>query len=84
MPLTITAYIRYNSYYGSVTKPKLTIHGKGITTTSVSATAAADTWELLTINAGTPSQDAVLKLKAEGFSTNPGARFYIDDIKVSQ
>jgi len=85
LPLTITAYIRYNSYYGSVTKPKLTIYGKGITTTSVSATSAAENaWELLTINAGTPSENAILKLKAEGFSTNPGARFYIDDVKVSQ
>ena len=86
MPLTITAYIRYNTAYGAgATKPKLTLYGKGITPTSVSATTAAENaWELLTINAGIPSQDGVLKLKAEGFSANPGARFYIDDVRVSQ
>jgi hypothetical protein len=84
--LTITAYIRYNSEYGgSTTKPKLTLTGRGITPTSISATGAAqDAWELLTINPGTPSQNATLTLRAEGFSTNPGAKFYIDDINVSQ
>jgi len=86
-PLTISCYVRYNSeYQGSIyTKPKLTLSGKGISTTSVSASAAAENaWELLTINAGTPSQSGMLNLKAEGFSNNPGARFYIDDIQVSQ
>jgi len=84
--LTITAYIRYNtSYGGSATKPKLTLSGRGITTTSISATGAAqDAWELITINAGTPTQNATLNLRAEGFSNSLGAEFYIDDINVSQ
>ena len=84
--LTITAYIRYNTEYGgSATKPKLTLSGKGISPTSVSATVAAENaWEFLTINAGTPSQNATLTLRAEGFSTNPAAKFYVDDISVSQ
>ncbi|PKN01870.1 MAG: hypothetical protein CVU77_02740 [Elusimicrobia bacterium HGW-Elusimicrobia-1] len=84
--LTITAYIRYNSEYGgSATKPKLTLSGGGISPTSASATSSAENaWELLTINPGTPSQNAILTLKAEGFSTNPGAKFYIDDISISQ
>jgi len=85
IPLTVTAYIRYNTAYGSSPKPKLTLYGKGIATTSVSATGAAqDAWEQLTINAGTPSESGMLKLKAEGSSPNPGARFYIDDIKANQ
>ncbi|PKN02010.1 MAG: hypothetical protein CVU77_03515 [Elusimicrobia bacterium HGW-Elusimicrobia-1] len=85
-PLTITAYIRYNSEYGgSATKPKLTLSGVGISPTSISATGAAENaWELLTINPGTPSQNTILTLRAEGFSTNPGAKFYIDDINISQ
>ncbi|PKN00800.1 MAG: hypothetical protein CVU77_08570 [Elusimicrobia bacterium HGW-Elusimicrobia-1] len=84
--LTITAYIRYNSGYGgAATKPKLTLSGKGISPTSVFATASAENaWELRTLNAGTPSQNATLTLRAEGFSTSPAAEFYIDDINVSQ
>ncbi|MDI6757427.1 MAG: hypothetical protein QME32_05335, partial [Endomicrobiia bacterium] len=84
--LTITAYIRYNSEYGgSTTKPKLTLSGKGISPTSVSATSAAENaWELLTLNAGTPSQNATLTLRAGGFSTLPAAKFYVDDISVGQ
>ncbi|PKN00675.1 MAG: hypothetical protein CVU77_09115 [Elusimicrobia bacterium HGW-Elusimicrobia-1] len=84
--LIITAYIRYNTEYGgSATKPKLTLSGKGISPTSISATSSAENaWELLTINAGTPSQNATLTLRTEGFSTSPGAKFYIDDINVSQ
>ena len=84
--LIITAYLRYNSEYGgSTTKPKLTLSGKGISPTSISATSSAENvWELLTLNPGTPSQNATLTLRAEGFSTNPGARFYIDDINISQ
>ena len=84
--LTITAYIRYNSEYGgSTTKPKLTLSGVGISPTSISATSSAeDAWELLTLNPGTPSQNSILTLRAEGFSTNTGARFYIDDINISQ
>jgi hypothetical protein len=84
--LIITAYIRYNTEYGgSATKPKLTLSGVGISPTSISATGTAENaWELLTINAGTPSQNATLTLRAEGFSTSPGAKFYIDDINVSQ
>jgi len=85
-PLTITCYVRYNTQYGgSATKPKITLSGKGISTTSVSASAAAENaWELLTINAGTPTQNGILLLTAEGFSNNPGARFWIDDISVNQ
>jgi hypothetical protein len=84
--LTITAYIRYNTEYGgAATKPKLTLSGAGISPASISATSSAENaWELLTINAGTPSQNATLTLKTEGFSTNPAAKFYIDDINVSQ
>jgi len=84
--LTITAYIRYNTEYGgSTTKPKLTLSGAGISPTSISATSSAENaWELLTINPGTPSQNATLTLRAEGFSTSSAAKFYIDDINVSQ
>jgi len=45
---------------------------------------AENAWELLSINAGTPSQSGMLNLKVEGFSSNPGARFWVDDIQVSQ
>jgi hypothetical protein len=83
--LTITAHIRYNSDYGGGTKPKLALSGRGVSPTSVSATAAAeDAWELITINAGTPTQNAILTLKAEGFSNSPGAKFYVDDINILQ
>jgi hypothetical protein len=83
--LTITAYIRYNSDYGAATKPKLTLSGRGITPTSISATGAAqDAWELLTLNPGTPTENATLTLKVEGFSNSPGAKFYIDDVNILQ
>jgi hypothetical protein len=83
--LTITAYIRYNSDYqgGTYDKPKLILSGLGINE-SISATSSAEnSWELRQLS-GTPSADGILTLKAEGFSVNPGGKFYVDDITVNQ
>ncbi|PKN01110.1 MAG: hypothetical protein CVU77_07110 [Elusimicrobia bacterium HGW-Elusimicrobia-1] len=83
--VTITSYIRYNTQYsgGTFDKPKLTLSGLGINE-SISATAGAEnSWEQRQLS-GTPSADGILILRAEGFSTNAGARFYIDDINVLQ
>jgi len=46
-------------------------------------TGGADTWEKLTVS-GTPSGKGVLFLKVEGFSTAVGAKYFVDDIQISQ
>ena len=81
-PVTVTAYVRYNSSYGSAAKPKLILSNLGVNS-SAQMTAGADTWEKLTVS-GTPSSDGVLLLRFLAYSTNPGAEVYIDDIQVSQ
>ena len=84
-PVTISAYIRYNTEYLGATydKPKLTLSGLGINE-SISATSSAEnSWEQRQLS-GTPSSDGILTLRTEGFSTNPGAKFYIDDISINQ
>jgi len=80
--VTVTAYVRYNSSYGSAAKPKLILSNLGVNS-SAQMTAGADTWEKLTVS-GTPSSDGVLLLRFLAYSINPGAEVYIDDIQVSQ
>ncbi|MCD6310903.1 MAG: DUF2341 domain-containing protein [Elusimicrobia bacterium] len=80
--VTITAYAQYNSDYGSADKPKITLYNYGVNSTA-QMTGAADTWEPLTVS-GTPSGKGVLFLKVEGFSTAVGAKYFVDDIQVSQ
>ncbi len=80
--LTITAYAQYNSDYGGVAKPKITLYNYGVNS-SEQMTGAADTWEKLTVS-GTPTGKGVLFLKVEGFSTAVGAKYFVDDIQVSQ
>jgi len=80
--LTITAYMRYNSSYGSAEKPKLTLYNYGVNS-SAQMTVGADTWEKLTVS-GTPTSDGVLLLRVEGFSTEVGAKYFVDDIQVNQ
>jgi len=74
--------MRYNSSYGSASKPKLTLYNYGVNSTA-QMTAGADTWEKLTVS-GTPTSDGVLLLKVEGFSTEVGAKYFVDDIQVNQ
>ncbi|MFA5779376.1 MAG: DUF2341 domain-containing protein [Elusimicrobiota bacterium] len=80
--VTITAYIRYNTSYGSATKPKITLYNLGISN-SAQMVGGADTWEQLTVS-GTPNRNGVAKLKIEGYSTAPGAKMFVDDIQISQ
>ncbi|MFA5780534.1 MAG: glycine-rich domain-containing protein [Elusimicrobiota bacterium] len=80
--VTITAYIRYNTSYGSATKPELTLYNLGVNS-NATMSASADTWEQLQVS-GTPDRNGVLKLKIEGFSTAPGAKMYVDDIQINQ
>ncbi|MCD6310964.1 MAG: hypothetical protein J7M11_00680 [Elusimicrobia bacterium] len=80
--LTITAFVRYDSNYGGAAKPKITLYNYGVNS-SASMTGGADTWEKLTVS-GTPSGKGVLFLKVEGFSTAVDAKYFVDDIQVSQ
>ncbi len=79
--VTITVYAQYNSDYGAA-KPKITLSNKGVNS-SDQMTGGAETWEKLTVS-GTPSGSGVLFLKVEGFSTEPGAKYFVDDIQISQ
>ncbi|MFA5780525.1 MAG: glycine-rich domain-containing protein [Elusimicrobiota bacterium] len=80
--VTITAYVRYNTSYGSAPKPKLTLYNLGVNS-NATMSASADTWEQLQVS-GTPNRNGVLKLKIEGYSTVPGAKMFVDDINMSQ
>ena len=80
--LTITAYVQYNSSYGSAAKPKITLYNYGVNS-SDQMTGGADTWETLTVS-GTPTGKGVLFLKVEGFSTAVDAKYFVDDVQVNQ
>jgi len=81
--LTITAFVRYNSNYGSASKPKLTLYNYGINASAQATAAAENNWEKLTVS-GTPTGKGVLFLKVEGYSTAVGAKYFVDDIQVNQ
>jgi len=80
--VTITAYARYNSDYGGGAKPKITLSNMGVNS-SDQMTGGAGVWEKLTVS-GTPSEKGVLFLKVEGFSTAVDAKYFVDDIQISQ
>jgi len=81
--IKITAYVQYNSNYGSATKPKITLSNKGLNESAQATALAEDDWEQLTVS-GTPSGKGVLFLKVEGFSTAVGAKYFVDDIQINQ
>ncbi|MCD6311928.1 MAG: LamG domain-containing protein, partial [Elusimicrobia bacterium] len=78
----VTVYVQYNSNYGGAAKPKLTLYNYGVND-SAQMTGGADTWEKLTVS-GTPTGKGVLFLKVEGFSTAVDAKYFVDDIQISQ
>jgi len=80
--VTITAYAQYNSDYGGAAKPKITLSNMGVNS-SAQMTGGAGVWEKLTVS-GTPSGKGVLFLKVEGFSTEVGAKYFVDDIQINQ
>ena len=86
-PVTVKAYIRYSTEYGSAGKPKITLSGLGIagieTGQYAVATGAAENLEQLTVT-GTPNAKGVVTLKVETFSTADCAKAWIDDISVAQ
>jgi hypothetical protein len=87
-PVTVKAYVQYNTAYGSAAKPKITLSGLGITgietgENAVATGAAENYWEQLSVS-GTPNAKGVVTLKVETFSTETGAEAWIDDISVSQ
>ncbi|MEA2082265.1 MAG: hypothetical protein U9O97_05955 [Elusimicrobiota bacterium] len=67
---------------GGAAKPKFTLYNKGINN-SAQMTGGADNWEKLTVS-GTPSGKGVVFLKVEGFSTEVDAKYFVDDIQISQ
>jgi len=81
--VTITAYVQYNLSYGGAAKPKFTLYNYGINDSAQATVAAEDNWEKLTVS-GTPTGKGVLFLKVEGFSTQPGAKYFVDDIQINQ
>ena len=81
--VTITAYVQYNSDYGVAAKPKITLSNKGLNESAQASGAAEGAWEKLTVS-GTPAGNGVLFLKVEGFSTAVGAKYFVDDIQISQ
>ena len=87
-PVTVKAYMHYNTEYGTAAKPKITLSGLGISGTetgqsAVATEAALTDWELLSVS-GIPNAKGVVTLKVATFSTADGAKAWVDDISVSQ
>lgn len=82
--VTVDIYIRLAPEYGQTAqKPSVILTGPGINASASATAAAFSDWEKLTL-AGTPSSSSALVLNVRGHSRAEGARFFVDDIKVSQ
>ena len=73
---------RYDSSYGAGTKPQLVLLSRpaiGVTTATATMTAAADTWETLTVGPFTPTAKGSVKLKLVSHSAAAG-KVFIDRV----
>ncbi|MDI6757730.1 MAG: hypothetical protein QME32_06900 [Endomicrobiia bacterium] len=83
-PVTVDIYIRLAPEYGDTAqKPSVILTGHGVNSSASATAAAFSGWEKLTLS-GTPSSNSVMTLSVSGYSRSEGARFFADDIKVSQ
>ncbi len=83
---TITVKARYDANHGTTNKPQaiLVANGEiGVTTQTVTATAAADTWDTLTFSAFTPTATGVVTVRLVSRSDTPYGRAYFDTFSVT-
>jgi hypothetical protein len=80
--VTVTIYTRWDSSNTPSQKPKVTLSGCGIVTSTATNASATTVWEQLTTS-GTPSEDGCLELKVECNKSSSATNVYIDDIAVT-
>ncbi len=72
----------YTKWHGITNKPQVLLQGRGISTQTATNTAAADTWQKLTVSA-TATEDTVLELVLYGQDSTAAGYVHFSDIAVS-
>lgn len=82
---TISVRARYDSDHGTGSKPQFTILAQpeiGVSAETVTMTAAADTWETLTLTGFTPTAPGVVTVRLVSRSSKPFGVAFFDTIGV--
>lgn len=83
---TITIRGRFDTTHGTTTRPqvqRLANDEIGVTATTVTMTAAADTWETLTIGPFTPTAVGIITLRLRSRPAVGGGIAYFDTVTIS-
>lgn len=82
---TISIYGRYDSTHGSTNKPQLTVLDApdiGVSTATATMTAAADTWEQISLTF-TPSAKGIVTIRLKNRAAAASGLAYFDDLAVT-
>lgn len=83
---TISVKVRYDSGHAATNKPQVILLANaalGITTQTLTMSAAVDTWETLTFTAQTPSATGVVKVRLVSRSAASSGKAFFDTAVVS-
>mgnify|MGYP001593425209 CR=1 FL=1 len=83
---TITIKARYDSNHGTTTKPQAVLLANGVigvSSQTVTMSAAVDTWETLTIGPFTPTAAGVIIVELRARSSTPYGRAYFDTVTIT-
>lgn len=83
---TITVKMRYDSTHAATNKPQAILLDNaaiGVSTQTVTMTAAVDTWETLTIGPFTPTAKGVVVVRLVSRSAAAGGKAFADTVAVS-
>ena len=81
--VTVVGYLRFSTTYGTATPPSVTISGLGITPSTFTAPATADTWHKFSLTVTNPQAYAgEFTISASGTSAAnaTGAYYYLDGV----
>lgn len=84
-PTTITVRVRHDSTYaGSLPSVKILRGGEcGVADQEVASTAAADTWETVTVGPFTPTKPGIITLRIRSYDTNGAGGSWFDTVAAS-
>jgi hypothetical protein len=77
----INGFIRFDSTYGTVTPPTITLSGMGATTATFTAPSVANTWHEFTLTA-LPTITGNMKLEITGQSTSTTGTYWLDGVSL--
>ena len=83
---TISIYARYDTTHGTGSKPQVVLLANGaigVTTQTLTMTAAVDTWEQLTFSAQTPTAKGVVTIRLISRSAGGAGIAYFDTLGVA-